>query len=75
MVRKMEKINKEELMKKLNLTEEEMEKVAGGDIIDVECRNRCISQKAEVLATCLSVRYKVCVALAEDFENECLSRC
>ena len=26
----MEKINKEELMKKLNLTEEELEKVAGG---------------------------------------------
>lgn len=71
----MEKINKEELMKKLNLTEEEMEKVAGGDIIDVECRNSCTSQKAEVLATCLSVRYKVCVAFAEDFEKECLSKC
>ena len=30
----MEKINKEELMKKLNLTEEELEKIAGGSKTD-----------------------------------------
>ena len=33
----MEKINKEELMKKLNLTEEELEKVAGGGIGIPDC--------------------------------------
>lgn len=35
----MEKINKEELMKKLNLTEEELEKVAGGRL---ECVSKSI---------------------------------
>ena len=39
----MEKINKEELMKKLNLTEEEMEKVAGGlgSSACKECLSNC----------------------------------
>ena len=39
----MEKINKEELMKKLNLTEEELKKVVGGEVgsdID-DCIKEC----------------------------------
>ena len=40
----MEKINKEELMKKLNLTEEELEKVAGGssEKFDFACFSMCV---------------------------------
>ena len=34
----MEKINKEELMKKLSLTEEELEKVVGG----LSCEEQCL---------------------------------
>ena len=39
----MEKVTKEELMKKLNLTEEELEKVAGGleGLTCKECRENC----------------------------------
>ena len=37
-VRTMEKITKEELMKKLNLTEEELEKVVGG----LSCEEQCL---------------------------------
>ena len=33
----MDKINKEELMKKLNLTEEELEKVVGGGLFTPNC--------------------------------------
>ena len=36
----MEKINKEELMKKMNLTEEDLEKVAGGGW-DTACLDNC----------------------------------
>ena len=39
----MEKINKEELMKRLNLSEEEMEKITGGSSIALnsKCLYRC----------------------------------
>ena len=36
----MEKINKEELMKKLNLTDEELDKVVGG--VNWQCFGECI---------------------------------
>lgn len=45
----MEKINKEELIQKLNLTEEELDKVVGGSGIiwdkKVECIYGCINSK------------------------------
>ena len=41
----MEKINREELMKKLNLTEEELEKITGG--VNLECFNKCIMKGSE----------------------------
>ena len=50
MVRKMEKINKEELMKKLNLTEEDLEKVAGGS--DFECEGNCWYVKSLIDLSC-----------------------
>ena len=45
-VRTMEKINKEELMKKLNLTEEELEKVMGGSsgVGDTHCFTNCVME-------------------------------
>ena len=43
----MEKINKEELMKKLELSEEDMEKVAGG--VNQQCLDTCIKMKLQIL--------------------------
>ena len=42
----MEKINKEELMKKLNLTEEELEKVMGGSsgVCDTDRFEKCLME-------------------------------
>ena len=45
----MDKINKEELMKKLNLTEEELEKVAAGTM---EEYYRCTSGAASLAEQC-----------------------
>ena len=44
-VRTMEKINREELMKRLNLTEEELEKITGG--VNLECFSKCIMKGSE----------------------------
>ena len=38
----MDKISKEELMKKLGLSEEEMEKVVGGYSEDISCEEYCL---------------------------------
>ena len=46
----MEKISKEELMKKLNLTEEELEKVAGGE--NISCEEFCWQQTKELSLAC-----------------------
>ena len=46
----MEKISKEELMKKLNLTEEEMEKVTGGAVQRI-CFVNCVKEGGD-LAEC-----------------------
>ena len=62
MVRTMEKINKEELMKKLNLTEEELEKVAGGSsgVYDSECFGICLME---------------CDADDKECPNRCMKKC
>ena len=53
----MEKINKEELMKKLNLTEEELEKVAGGESnVNWQCFGDCILMNTYSVVKC----YEVC---------------
>ena len=76
----MDKITREELMKKLNLTEEEQEKVAGG-YYDVECGHWCIYLRDTAMAGCLAdydeddYRYRICVIKAQNIENECQSEC
>ena len=45
----MEKISKEELMKKLNLSEEELEKVAGGGL---SCMEACEEAEHEMVMYC-----------------------
>ena len=54
----MDKITKEELMKKLNLTEEELEKVAGGLEIPAcqECIDTCLSNVIYASVDC----YRMC---------------
>ena len=47
----MEKISKEELMEKLNLTEEELEKVTGGESLE-ECYARADKQQMACLGNC-----------------------
>ena len=61
----MEKINKEELMKKLNLTEEELEKVAGGVNWQcfVACMNKCYEANespTQVVGVCLDNCCRTC---------------
>ena len=66
----MEKISKEELMKKLNLTEEEMEKVAGGG----SARDDCFSKATSDCTICHSIcreRFEETNPLRFDCKADC----
>ena len=56
----MDKITKEELMKKLNLTEEELDKITGGSepIIDWECFDNCHLRNVRSTEYCYEKCYK-----------------
>ena len=84
----MEKINREELMKKLNLTEEEMEKVAGGRLSSFQkcqwpsyeaCIANCdaVYEENEYHCTHYAApsRYDECVKEANDYHCECITHC
>ncbi len=65
----MEKISKEELMKKLNLTEEETEKVSGGESLQ-ECYARADKQQMACLGKCPE-RARGCIQICyNEWETE-----
>ena len=66
--RTMDKVTKEELMKKLNLTEEELEKIAGGT--DGSCPEACIASYEACLRSCNGSSY----LQQQCYDKEC-TRC
>ena len=76
----MEKINREELMKKFNLSEEDLEKVAGGTGTEEVCRGMCDMERDHNLAICEkhpkdSPDYTMCTNLIMTGYNNCLNLC
>ena len=69
----MEKINKEELMKKLNLTEEELEKVAGGTMVNsvASCREYCDDLDIKQMDTCEQM-YQDHIITTREGLDECI---
>lgn len=75
----MEKINKEELMKKLELTEIDLEKVAGGRM-DPGCINACQQAFFQKKSGCEKYGigtndYQKCIAGFEKEHIECIYSC
>lgn len=80
----MEKINKEELMQKLNLSEDELVKITGGKIVDIKAFIMENCQKAEdgALNKCIE-DYQIdrdydkltkCKAEASEAYSKCMSK-
>ena len=76
----MEKINREELMKMANLTEEDLRSVSGGER-DQKCVDNCNSARLAMADLCYYQKHtpeeiQKCVEKASDwFHNECLPTC
>ena len=70
----MEKINKEELMKKLNLSEEDLTKVAGGESSD-NCILQCNVLFFNCKRACRGCDYDACMGRCYDWTNTCLENC
>ena len=77
----MEKINKEELMKKLNLTEKELEKVPGGASTNSyeDCKAECDRKEIAEMNSCdqlypEEVRTN-CINAAFNWHRHCVQQC
>ena len=80
----MDKINKDELMKRLNLTEEKLEKVAGGGIYGMTleyCIDGCMTGALIEIEGCGSkyvsgsAEYQACIDEYEKWRDDCIDFC
>ena len=73
MEREMEKISKEELMEKLNLSEADLKKVAGGEGGD-ECLSKCEDDYKRCMR-CIPIESEPLDVTCRRWKNICIERC